>query len=95
VEPANVKERAMAGIKNRGHKPKRRDAMEQMKRCIIAHEIDFGGGRFRAYEQGVEYPASETEGREKYFEAVETSPAPALAGADDQINEEVKGYDAG
>jgi hypothetical protein len=54
-----------------------------MARCIIGHEIRTEGG-FKVYETGVDYPDSDIDGREKYFEITDLPDIPA------EINEEVK-----
>lgn len=51
-------------------------------KCIIAHEVPVGDGKFKIFEAGRDYPADETTGREHYF-------APA-----EKITEEVRKYDA-
>ena len=39
-----------------------------MPKCIIAHEVPLGAGKFKVFEAGREYPTGETAGREMYFE---------------------------
>ncbi len=36
-------------------------------KCIIGHEIQTDRG-FKVFEAGIDYPAEETAGRERYFE---------------------------
>jgi hypothetical protein len=40
-------------------------------KCIIAHEVSLGNGRFNHFLYGIDYPELETKGREMYFESVE------------------------
>ena len=51
-------------------------------KCAIGHEIKTETG-FKVFEAGLDYPADETEGREKYFEQVKGA-APPIGTADDK-----------
>lgn len=40
-------------------------------KCIVAHQVPLGDGRYLDFKRGADYPESDAAGREKYFDAAE------------------------
>ena len=55
-------------------------------KCLTGHEIKTDRG-FRVFEAGVDYPAEEIKGREKYFEKEAKAKKPAVAEEEKKLPE--------